>query len=429
MRSTYASRPALAAVLLSLFVAAVPSASAGPAARGPKKAVLRVGASSRVSIPNARKVRSQRIQTEAFPDGAFQVKVPHVAGKQVHVVVGRQKGAQAGNFYQALQTVATSQAEGAAEVHVTLASELAADAGRDGFVRAMLEAAGASRIRGAGRAPASRPASPGRRDRGAVRTGSRRVGNDTLIWGDRSHEALLGVLGTRLKVTSRVVAATARASGDSDVTLPEDPAGRHVFLLQGKPSGHESYHGVLLQTLRTAWQARQAGASGITVIAPYLPYSRSDRKDQAGIAVGASLMPRLLKAAGVDRVVFFSAHQSQEAGMYEAVGLRAVHLSGERILARHMVRRLGEGADALRVVASSQAARPQAEAMAASLAARLGVPRIRVSVKRPRKPDTSPHAYLDGLSVVAPDAGAGKRARVFANALAGELGLADPGDL
>ena len=187
VRSTLTPRAALAAVLLSLFVAAAPSAIAGPRARAQNRVLLRVGASVRQSVPPARKVRSQRIHTEAFPDGAFQVKVPHVAGKQVHVLVGSQKGAQAGNFYQALQTIATSRAEGAAEVHVTLASELAHDAARDGFVRAMLEAAGASRIGSGGRSPAKRPAARPRSRPNAVssRATRARVGADNLIWGDR----------------------------------------------------------------------------------------------------------------------------------------------------------------------------------------------------------------------------------------------------
>jgi phosphoribosylpyrophosphate synthetase len=419
---TLAARALLAALLL---LVATPVASARPGATPNKrKVVFHFGSAQIAAAKAARRagVKPRRVKTEIFPDANVQVSVPHVAGKEVQLVIGLKPGAASSSLYQALQTTATSRAEGAASVHVTLAPAIAADTGHDGFVRAMLQAAGATKVSGGRRA-----STVSRRPRGRKPAVSRqrragsRLAEGTLLWSDGQHGQLLADLGRQLKAPTSVVASSPRASGDSDVTLPEDPNGKQVFLLSGKPNDVEDYHGALLQTLRTAWQAKRAGAAGVTVITPYLPYSRADRKDQAGINVGASLMPRLLRAAGVDRVVFFSAHQPQEAGMYEAVGIRAIQVSGEQILAEHTVRRLGDGDGALRVVASSQASKGEAQALAARLAKRLGVARIPVSVRAAG--DGQPAVRLVGLSVVAPDAGAGKRARVFAKALARELGL------
>ena len=53
---------------------------------------------------------------------------------------------------------------------------------------------------------------------------------------------------------------------------------------------------------------KRASAKNINVVLPYYMYSRSDKKDQAGIPVTAKLMQQLLEAAGATRVITCDLH-------------------------------------------------------------------------------------------------------------------------
>jgi len=54
--------------------------------------------------------------------------------------------------------------------------------------------------------------------------------------------------------------------------------------------------------------AKRASARRITVVLPYFPYSRSDKKDQPRVPVTAKLMAQLLESAGATRVITSDLH-------------------------------------------------------------------------------------------------------------------------
>ncbi|MEM9416860.1 MAG: ribose-phosphate diphosphokinase [Bacteroidota bacterium] len=78
----------------------------------------------------------------------------------------------------------------------------------------------------------------------------------------------------------------------------------HVCLIQSTypPADH------LMELLLTIDAAHQAGARSITVVIPYLGYMRQDYAHHAGGPVGAQLQAKLLKAAGVDRLITCDLH-------------------------------------------------------------------------------------------------------------------------
>jgi ribose-phosphate pyrophosphokinase len=204
-----------------------------------------------------------------------------------------------------------------------------------------------------------------------------------LLWGGTSHPGLLNEVGRAMRVKPRAIAM--REGFTVDRALPTNPKGQRVFMVQAKQVGNaERYHHDLLETLYVAWQAKRQGAAEVNLVLPYLPYTRSDRADQAGVTVGAALLPQLAKAVGVDRVTFYSAHQAQEVGMFTALGIPVAHGAGEAVLA---------------------------PAIAKKLARFKGNRRVKRRTK---------------LKVAAPDGGAVKRARLFAKLLALALGLQEP---
>jgi ribose-phosphate pyrophosphokinase len=59
---------------------------------------------------------------------------------------------------------------------------------------------------------------------------------------------------------------------------------------------------------------RGASAGRVTVVAPYFPYVRSDKKDEPRISLTARLMGQLFREAGADRVLTMNLHSLQIQG-------------------------------------------------------------------------------------------------------------------
>lgn len=80
--------------------------------------------------------------------------------------------------------------------------------------------------------------------------------------------------------------------------------GAHVCLIQSTypPADH------LMELLLTIDAAKQAGASAVTVVAPYLGYMRQDRAHHTGGSIGAQLQANLLAAAGAGRLITCDLH-------------------------------------------------------------------------------------------------------------------------
>ena len=64
----------------------------------------------------------------------------------------------------------------------------------------------------------------------------------------------------------------------------------------------------IMELLITVDALKRASAKRITVVLPYYPYSRSDKKDQPRIPITAKLVADILVASGVDRVLTCDLH-------------------------------------------------------------------------------------------------------------------------
>jgi len=89
------------------------------------------------------------------------------------------------------------------------------------------------------------------------------------------------------------------------VQILETVREKDVFIVQTtQPPVNER----IMELLITIDAAKRASARRITVVLPYFPYSRSDKKDQPRVPVTARLMAELLEAAGVNRVLTCDLH-------------------------------------------------------------------------------------------------------------------------
>jgi len=116
------------------------------------------------------------------------------------------------------------------------------------------------------------------------------------------------------------------------VKINESVRGADVFLVQTAANAGHCSRGVnpervsaeeaaelclsenLMELFITIDALRGASAGRITVVAPYFPYVRSDKKDEPRISISARLMGQLMHQAGADRVLTVNLHNLQIMG-------------------------------------------------------------------------------------------------------------------
>jgi ribose-phosphate pyrophosphokinase len=122
------------------------------------------------------------------------------------------------------------------------------------------------------------------------------------------------------------------ANDNLKIRFRESVRGADVFVIQTSASSLQAPNGVnpermtaekakeltlsenLLEMLILVDALKGASAGRITVVCPYYPYVRSDKKDEPRISITARLMGQLMREAGADRVLTINLHALQIQG-------------------------------------------------------------------------------------------------------------------
>ena len=143
--------------------------------------------------------------------------------------------------------------------------------------------------------------------------------------------------------------------------------GRDVYVLCSLyGDATESVNDRLCRMLFFTNTLRDAGAGRITVVAPYLCYSRKDRRTNPRDPVTTRYVARLIEAAGADRVVTMDVHN--RAAYENAFRIPAEHLEANRLFVERC-RTLG---DRLAVVSPDPGGFHRAEALRDALEQAIG---------------------------------------------------------
>jgi ribose-phosphate pyrophosphokinase len=153
--------------------------------------------------------------------------------------------------------------------------------------------------------------------------------------------------------------------GEVRVQIGESVRGDDVFVVNATNPPFEN----ALELVLLAKAARYASAQRVTLVIPYLGYNRQDRKDQPRVPVTAKLVIDMLKLTEADRVLLVDLHSEATAAYFEPLVSDHLYASYRSV---EYLKRMG-------------------------------------------------NCLGDSLVVAAPDAGAGARARKYAQ----YLGLAD----
>ncbi len=79
----------------------------------------------------------------------------------------------------------------------------------------------------------------------------------------------------------------------------------------------------------------------VSLISPYLPYSRQDKTFLEGEALSAQVLCRMLAEAGADRLVTLDCHFLKKEGDFQYSGLKIHNVSANKALVEHARKKIG----------------------------------------------------------------------------------------
>ena len=151
-----------------------------------------------------------------------------------------------------------------------------------------------------------------------------------MLFSGRAHPELAEAVATNLGV--KVTPQTARnfANGEIFVRFDESVRGCDAFVLQSHPAPLNQW---VMEQLIMIDALKRASAKRITVVSPFYPYGRQDKKHAGREPISARLVADLYKTAGADRLMSVDLHAEQIQGFFN---VPVDHLLGASILAKYI---------------------------------------------------------------------------------------------
>ena len=145
---------------------------------------------------------------------------------------------------------------------------------------------------------------------GIITSGEKRL----IIVSGRAHPQLAQDVATELG--TQVLSSTAYdfSNGETYVRFNESVRGCDVFVVQ---SHGDRVNDWLMEQFIMVDALKRASAKRITVVAPFYPYARQDKKHLGREPISARLVADLYQTSGADRIMSIDLHSSQEQGFFD----------------------------------------------------------------------------------------------------------------
>ena len=139
------------------------------------------------------------------------------------------------------------------------------------------------------------------------------VAQDFILFAGTANPPLAAAIAAELGVRPGACAVERFPDGELSVQLDESVRGREVILVQPTSPPVNDH---LVELLAFADACRRAAAGRITAVVPYFGYARSDKRHGRREPITASLVARMMQAAGLDHVVTLDLHAAQIEGFF-----------------------------------------------------------------------------------------------------------------
>jgi len=130
----------------------------------------------------------------------------------------------------------------------------------------------------------------------------------------RAHPELAQDVADALGIELLPTTAYDFANGEIYVRFGESVRGADAFVLQSHCSPINQW---VMEQLLMVDALKRASAKTITVIAPFYPYARQDKKHRGREPISARLMADLFLTAGADRIMSVDLHAAQTQGFFD----------------------------------------------------------------------------------------------------------------
>src|SRR5215472_12774715 len=154
-----------------------------------------------------------------------------------------------------------------------------------------------------------------------------------MLFSGRAYPALAEEIGTVLGVAPTPTDIYEFASGEVFVRYKESVRGSDAFVIQSMTSPINTW---LMESLIMVDALKRGSAKRITVVLPFYPYARQDKKHRGREPISARLMSDLYKTAGANRILTVDLHTAQIQGFFDGP---VDHLFAMDILASYVEER------------------------------------------------------------------------------------------
>jgi ribose-phosphate pyrophosphokinase len=151
-----------------------------------------------------------------------------------------------------------------------------------------------------------------------------------LVVSGRAHPQLAEDIAAELDTTLVDTEARTFANGELYIRYGESVRGADAFVIQSHTAPINEW---LMEQLIMVDALKRASAKRITVVAPFYPYARQDKKGRGREPISARLVADLFKAAGADRIMSVDLHAAQIQGFFDGP---VDHLFAMPVLMEHM---------------------------------------------------------------------------------------------
>ncbi|MEJ7651554.1 MAG: ribose-phosphate diphosphokinase [Nakamurella sp.] len=163
-----------------------------------------------------------------------------------------------------------------------------------------------------------------------------------MLFSGRGYPELAEEIGDFLDVSITPQSAYDFANGEIFVRFEESVRGSDAFLIQSCGVPINTW---VMETLIMIDALKRASAKRITVVLPFYPYARQDKKHRGREPISARLVADLLKTAGAQRLMTVDLHTDQIQGFFDGP---VDHLWAQPLLTSYIAEKYS--GDALTVV-------------------------------------------------------------------------------
>ena len=135
-----------------------------------------------------------------------------------------------------------------------------------------------------------------------------------MLFSGRAFPALAAEIAEHVGVTVTPTTARDFANGEIFIKSDESVRGSDAFVIQ---SFTQPINEWMMETLILLDSLKRASAKRITVVAPFYPYARQDKKHRGREPISARLVADLFKTAGADRLMAVDLHTAQIQGFFD----------------------------------------------------------------------------------------------------------------